>query len=119
MTAEPDRHGQALPSGDWGGDQIALHVAPDGSGTIEMSCASARFAGPVTVDVGGHFLTAGTFTRGTGVETMQPPPSVNANISGRLDQDATLWLDIALGDSYPVRSARLTRGAPAKLLRCL
>jgi hypothetical protein len=44
---------------------------------------------------------------------------VPANISGRLDRDGTLWLDIALRDSYPVRSARLHLGVEPKLLRCL
>ena len=110
--------GQML-SGQWGGDQIALEIAADGSGQIEMSCASAAFAGPVKLDIGGHFLTAGQFTRGTGVAMINPPPPVPANISGRLDQGGVLWLDIALADSYPVRNARLRRGAAPNLLRCL
>ncbi len=110
---------QVLPPGQWGGDQIALEVSADGNGHIELSCATAEFAGPVKVDIGGHFLAKGTFTRGTGVATMQPPPSVPANISGRLDRGGILWLDIATRDSYPVRSARLARGAAPNLLRCL
>ena len=111
--------GQRIPAGQWGGDQISLEIAADGSGRIELSCASAAFAGPVKLDIGGHFLTAGQINRGTGVATMEPPPAVPANISGRLDQGGVLWLDIALADSYPVRNARLQRGAAPNLLRCL
>lgn len=111
--------GQMLPVGQWGGEQIALDIAADGSGRIELSCASAEFDGPVKLDVGGHFLTAGRFALGTGVAMKDPPPPVPANISGRLDETGTLWLDIALRDSYPVRSARLKRGATPNLLRCL
>ena len=113
------RDGQTLPAGQWGGDQIALEIAADGSGQIEMSCASAAFAGPVKLDIGGHFLTSGRFSRGTGVAMTNPPAALPANISGRLDRDGVLWLDIALADSYPVRNARLRRGTAPNLLRCL
>lgn len=106
-------------AGSWGGDQVALEIAADGSGRIELSCASAEFAGPVKLDIGGHFLTSGRFFRGTGVAMVEPPLPVPANISGRLDANGTLWLDIALRDSYPVRSAKLKRGAEPVLMRCL
>ncbi|MES2000792.1 MAG: hypothetical protein V4444_00550 [Pseudomonadota bacterium] len=119
-TAPPGAGNEVtLPPGQYGGDQIALDVAADGGGHIELSCASAEFTGPVKLDPGGHFLTAGSYTRGTGVATIQPPPSLPANISGRLDSDGTLWLDIALRDSYPLRSVRLKRGAAPNLMRCL
>ena len=108
-----------LPPGQWGGDQIALEISADGSGHVELSCGSADFAGPVKVGLGGHFLTTGRYVRGTGVATMEPPASVPANISGRLDRGGILWLDIAVRDAYPVRSARLQRGVEPKLLRCL
>lgn len=109
----------SLPPGQWGGEQIALEVAPDGSGRIELSCGSAGWTGPVKVDVGGHFLTFGHYERGTGVAMQSPPPPEPASISGRLDRSGILWLDIALRDTYPVRSARLQRGAAANLMRCL
>ena len=119
MATQSSREGQTPPPGDWGGDQVELRVAPDGGGHIELSCASVEFDGPVKLDVGGHFLTKGIYAPGTGVATMQPPASVPANISGRLDERGVLWLDVATRDSYPVRSARLERGKPANLLRCL
>ncbi len=115
----PSNAKQMLPAGQWGGEQVALEIAGDGSGRIELSCASAEFAGPVKLDVGGHFLTSGRFSRGTGVAMMNPPPPVPAQISGRLDRGGVLWLDIALADSYPVRRARLKRGAVPNLVRCL
>ena len=108
-----------LPPGQWGGDQVGLVIGPDGSGRIEMSCASAEFDGPVSLDSGGHFLVAGRFRSGTGVAMIDPPPPVAANISGRLDGPDDLWLDIALRDSYPLRNARLRRGREPALLRCL
>lgn len=111
--------GSTLPPGQWGGDQIALEISADGRGHVTLSCGSADFAGPVKLDVGGHFLTEGTFARGTGVEMVRPPPPLAANISGRLDPGGIIWLDIATRDSYPVRSARLRRGRPSNLVRCL
>jgi hypothetical protein len=96
-----------------------LEISPDGDGTIIMSCAQAEFAGPVMVDVGGHFLAHGTYTRGTPIATIGPLPSVPANISGRVDDGGVLWLDIAIAGGYPLRSARLRRGAQAILMRCL
>lgn len=117
----PQSPGEArlLPPGKWGGDQIALEISEDGRGRIELSCGSAEFAGPVKLDIGGHFLTEGSYARGTGVAMMNPPPPVAATISGRLDAGGVLWLDVATRDSYPVRSARLRRGAEPNLLRCL
>ena len=115
----PASQGDTLPPGRWAGEQIALEISPSGGGHIELSCASAEFLGPVKVDVGGHFLTEGRFARGTGVATQDGPAWVPANISGRVDPGGVLWLDIALRDSYPVRSARLEHGAEANLLRCL
>ena len=111
--------GSTIPAGRWGGDQIALEIRGDGSGRIELSCASAEFTGPVKLDIGGHFLTSGRYWRGTGVAMRDPPPPAPASISGRLDRNGILWLDIALAESYPVRSARLELGATPKLLRCL
>ena len=116
---EPAHVGATLPAGRWGGHQVALEIAADGSGRVDMSCATAEFAGPVKVDVGGHFLTQGRYARGTGVATREGPAWAPATISGRVDGRETLWLDIALRDSYPVRSARLTRNAEPNLLRCL
>ena len=106
-------------AGRWGGDQIALEVSAEGHGNITLSCATAEFAGPVKLDIGGHFLTRGTFTRGTGVATLVPPSSVPANISGRIDPNGILWLDVATSEAYPIRSARLRRGAEPLLTRCL
>lgn len=112
-------HPATLPPGMWGGDQVALTVSEDGPSRIELSCGSAEFEAPVKLDIGGHFLTEGRYSRGTGVATLQPPQGIPANISGRLDRDGLLWLDVATRDSYPVRSARLKRGAAPNLLRCL
>lgn len=117
--ATPNPDGRATLVGRWGGEQIALALSADGSGRIDLSCAFATFAGPVMLDVGGHFLTNGEYVRGTGVATVDPPAAIPATISGRLDRDGILWLDIAAGGSYPVRSARLRRGAEPQLLRCL
>ena len=116
---QPSHVGGNLPPGRWGGHQVALEISADGSGRVDMSCATAEFAGPVKVGVGGHFLTGGRFARGTGVTTRKGPAWAPASISGRIDGPDTLWLDIALRDSYPVRSARLTRNAEPDLLRCL
>ena len=111
--------GRTIPPGQWGGDQIALEISANGRGHVSLSCGSADFRGPVKLDVGGHFLTAGTYTRGSGVETVDGPTPVPASISGRLDPGGALWLDIAIARAYPVRSARLHRGVAPKLVRCL
>jgi hypothetical protein len=116
---EASEEGRTLPPGQWGGDQIGLEISATGRGHVSLSCGSADFTGPVKLDVGGHFLTAGTYTRKTGVETVDGPVPVPANISGRLEPGGVLWLDVAIARAYPVRSARLRRGAAAKLVGCL
>lgn len=108
-----------LPAGRWAGEQIELAIDSDGHGRISLPCASAEFTGPAKLDVGGHFLANGTFTHGTGVETIEPPMAVPASISGRLDGNGLLWLDVATRQGYPVRSARLRRGSASNLMRCL
>ena len=110
--------GTLLPTGQWGGDQIGLEVDASGAGQISLPCASARFEGPIKLDIGGHFFTSGTYTQGSGAPPTQPPAPVPANIGGRLDQDGTLWLDVATRDSYSVRSARLWRSRESVIHHC-
>ena len=110
--------GATIPAGRWGGEQIALDIDESGSGRITLPCAGASFSGPVKLDIGGHYLVTGTYTQGSGAPPPQPPVPQPANISGRLDSDGTLWIDIAIRDSYPVRSARLRRGREAVIHHC-
>jgi hypothetical protein len=110
--------GSTIPAGRWGGEQIAVDIDASGTGLITLPCAGGRFDGPVKLDIGGHFLTVGTFTQGSGAPPSEPPMPVPAIISGRLDRDGTLWLDVATRDSYPVRSARLWRGREPLIHHC-
>ena len=110
--------GSTIPAGRWGGDQIALDIDASGAGQITLPCAGARFDGPVKLGVGGHFLTEGRFIQGSGAPPPVPPSPVAATISGRLDQDGTLWLDVAARASYPVRSAKLRRGREPVIHHC-
>ena len=109
--------GQTL-SGKWGGDQVELSFAEDGSGHVTLPCAGAQFDGPVRTDVGGHWLKSGTYTQGSGAPPPTPPVPVPANISGRLDRDGTLWLSIATSDGMKVDNRKLRQGQPANLQYC-
>ena len=110
---------QAFAAGRWAGDQVELELFPDGHGLVTLPCAKVEFAGPLKRDIGGHFLAAGLLTSSAGPDTRPPRSAVPANVSGRLDPGGILWLDVALRDSYPVRSVRLRRGSSSNLLRCL
>lgn len=110
--------GTGIPAGRWGGDQIALDIDGAGSGRITLPCAGAAFSGPVKLDIGGHYLTAGTYIQGSGAPPPQPPVPRPANISGRLDRDGTLWLDVATRDGWIVKSARLWRGREPVIHHC-
>ena len=95
-----------------------MDVDPSGSGIVTLPCAAAAFAGPVKLDIGGHFFTAGTFTQGSGAPPVEAPSPVPANISGRLDSDGTLWLDIATLEGRVVESAQLQLGREPVIHHC-
>ena len=116
--AHEPQHNSTVPVGRWGGDQIGLDISPSGSGVITLPCAGAVFNGPVRLDVGGHFLTAGTFTQSSGAPAVEPSVPLPANISGRLDNDDTLWLDVATRDGLVVRSAPLRLGREPVIHHC-
>ena len=107
-----------IPAGRWGGEQVGLDIDPSGSGVVTLPCAGASFAGPLKLDAGGHFLTTGTFTQGSGAPPVEPPTPVPASISGRLDGDGTLWLDIATRDGPVVKSAQLRLGREPVIYHC-
>lgn len=109
--------GQAL-SGRWGGEQIELSFDDAGDGRIALPCASATIEGPVTLDVGGHWMKSGTYTQGSGAPPPAPPIPIPANISGRLDADGTLWISLATSEGMKVENLKLHRDRAATLYFC-
>lgn len=105
-------------SGNWGGSEASLSIDADGRGTIMMGCASAQVDGPITLDVGGHWLRSGSFTQGSGAPPPVPPTPVPAMVSGRLDADGTLWLSIATSNGQPLSNSKLYRDREPSFFIC-
>lgn len=108
------------PAGAWGGDHIALSITADG-GTLEYDCAAGTIAGAVTVDAAGRFGAFGTHDIGHGGPARQDeiPDRHPASYQGRIIGD-TMTLTVTLTDTGTlVGTFGLTRGAAARIVRCL
>lgn len=115
--------GPTAPSGValgiWGGDHIALTVTAIGA-SVEFDCAHGTLDAPLRLDASGHFDVAGTFVREGGpIQLGAPPNSRPARYSGVMDGRA-IQLTVTLTDQpQTIGTFSLTRGATAKLVKCL
>jgi hypothetical protein len=107
-TLERSEHANILLTGHWGKPGIGVTMHGEG-GSVHWACASAQFQGAARTDIGGHFLKAGTYRvlgRSVAGGTAASEP---ANISGRLNADGSLWVDVSIRSGQLVRSQRLNR----------
>lgn len=116
--AHPATMARRQLTGNWGGSEASLSIDAEGQGTVVMGCASARIDGPVSLDVGGHWLRTGTFTQGSGAPPPEPPTPESAMIGGRLDADGTLWLSIATLKGQPLLNSKLYRDREPSFFIC-
>ena len=111
--------GANVPSGTWGGEHIVMEVT-GASSTVEFDCAHGTIDGTLTLDSGGRFDVAGSFTteRGGPIRADDPPRAVPARYNGSL-KDSTLTVTVVLTESRDtVGTFTLHRGAQPRLFKC-
>lgn len=111
--------GATVQSGMWGGQHIVMEVTGAGA-TVEFDCAHGTIDAALTLDSGGRFDVAGSFTSEIGGPTRgdQPSRGVPARYVGSL-KDSTLTVSVVLTDSKEtVGVFTLKRGAEPRLVKC-
>jgi len=119
FCAQTSADGADVPSGTWGGEHIVMEVAGAGA-TVEFDCAHGTIEGTLTLDSGGRFDVAGSFTpeRGGPNRRDEPSRAVPARYTGSL-KDSTLTVTVVLTDSTEtVGVFTLKRGAQPRLFKC-
>ena len=110
--------GADVPSGTWAGEHIVMEVTGAGA-TVEFDCAHGTIDAPLTIDSGGRFDAAGSFTRESGGPTRENQRrAVSARYSGSL-KGSTLTMTLVLTESKEtVGTFTLTLGAHGRLVKC-
>lgn len=117
--AAPPRIGAPL-SGSWGGEHIALELAPQG-GTLEYDCAAGTIDESVRPDSSGRFSVRGTHTPGhggperVGEEASAMPADYQGRVSG-----SRMTLSVRVPSSgLALGPFVIQRGATPMIMRCL
>ncbi len=109
-----------VPTGNWGGDHIAMTVTSS-STHIDLDCAYADVPTTLRTDERGQFSAAGTFVRGHGgpVREGEILDAHPATFAGSLTA-TTIVLTIRLTDGSDVIGPfSLARGAIGRVVKCL
>ena len=111
--------GADLQPGTWAGEHIVMEVAGAGA-TVEFDCAHGTLDAPLTLDSGGRFDIAGSFTPERGGPTRGDSASraVPARYTGSL-KDATLTVTVVMTESKDTLGVFTLRlGARPRLFKC-
>ena len=112
-------NGADVQSGTWAGEHIVMDVTAAGA-TVEFDCAHGTLDAPLTLDSGGRFDVAGSFSPERGGPTRGDAQSraVPARYTGSF-KDSTLTVTVVLTDSAEtVGVFTLRHGARARLFKC-
>ena len=82
FCAQTSADGADVPSGTWGGEHIVMEVAGAGA-TVEFDCAHGTIDGTLTLDSGGRFDVAGSFTPDRGGPNRRDEPSRAVPLASR------------------------------------
>lgn len=119
-SSTPVAPGDRVAEGAWGGLHVALTVT-NGGAHVEFDCASGDIANPIVMDGQGHFTADGVYVRGHPgpIAVGTDPDPQPAMYSGRVDGTA-MTLDVLLTRSnQTIGPFALTRGADARVNKCL
>lgn len=106
-----------VPEGEWGGAHVRLTVTSAG-GTIELDCGHGTLDAALELDDRGRFDVKGSLVREGGPVREGAEEKRPARYSGTSDGQ-TMDLTAELEGSGPIGSFQLTRGATARLVKCL
>jgi len=105
-----------VPEGPWGGEHVALVVAPTGA-AVDLDCAHGEITAPLRLDEDGRFALPGYYVRDVG-PAEDPENRRPATYEGRSD-GRSLTLSFILLDGGE-RDGPFTAfpGAPAEVQEC-
>jgi hypothetical protein len=118
LTLTMSAQTRTVPAGVWGGPHARLTVRADGA-AIEFDCARGSIAGKIPLDAKGAFDVRGRYApeRGGPVRKGDTPTGVPITYRGTV-HEATLTLEPIGEDGAVLGTYVLTRGAPARLMKC-
>jgi hypothetical protein len=114
----PARLDSSVKAGQWGGQHIAMTVAPSRT-DIEFDCGKATVTGAIDTDRDGAFTATGTFLHERpGPTTPDGPPRRPMRLSGTVKGD-DMQVKVLLTDrDEDVGTFELSFGAGARLVKC-
>ncbi len=107
---EPPR----LLAGIWGGEQVSLNAAPEGT-AFSQFCAEGRIDRPVPLDSNGRFDVVGTYSRNRGGPIGGAEP---ARFSGSITENHLTLTVILINTNEQVGPFVLERGRQTKVPDC-
>lgn len=112
--------GAPVTIGAWGGDHVRVDIAP-GDATVEYDCAHGTIDQPLVPDRTGSFSAVGThtFEHGGPIRSGELPDRHPARYDGQVSGE-TLRFSVTITDRPQTLGAfTVTRGAGARLVKCL
>lgn len=109
---------RTVPPGSWGGPHARLTVRASGA-LIEFDCARGSISGRIPLDADGVFAVRGRYTpeRGGPVRKGDTASGVAVTYRGTL-RNGTLTLEPIAEDGAVLGTFELSRGVPARLMKC-
>ena len=106
-----------VPTGEWGGEHARLAVA-DAGGTVEFDCAHGSLDEPLTLDGDGRFDVRGRLVAEGGPARKDETENARAVRFGGESDAQRMSLTVTLEGGESAGSFSLTRGGPARLVKC-
>ncbi len=105
--------------GEWGGLHLAMSVTAKGA-TLEFDCAHGKVDMPMRVDARSRFAVRGTYVQehGGAIRSGEVPNSQAALYTGTLTGNQMTIAVRLLAPNQEIGTFALTRGAPARVLKC-
>ena len=116
----PQPFGSSDLSGNWGGEHIALAITDVGA-TVEYDCAHGTIDAPVRPAAAGRFTASGTHVREHGgpIREGELPDVHPAEYAGQVRGDVMTLTVRETDTGTTIGTFKLTRGADARVLKCL
>jgi hypothetical protein len=119
MTNIPEKKGDRISAGLWGGNHVTLEVTDSGA-NVEFDCANGSLSQPIILDDHGNFSVAGTYVAESHGPTRANAESLDksARYSGSVSGNV-MTLTVKLGDAAVTNGPyTLTQGRQGKLWKC-
>lgn len=108
---------ERVPTGEWGGEHVRLSVG-ESTSTIEFDCAHGSLDEPLALDASGRFDVKGRLVaEGGPVRKDETENARPARYRGESDE-RRMSLEVTLEGGESAGTFTLTKGGPARLVKC-